>query len=107
VPEKFQELQWTRLPGGERPPAFVERVLRLLSPETSPAPGPARAAGSPVASAAPAAGRLVHRRAGVVSVAIVAVALLAIGYLGFERMRGSGVLELPNRRCIGEFQCRT
>ena len=33
VPEKFRELQWTRLPDGETPRAFVERVRRLLSPE--------------------------------------------------------------------------
>src|SRR5215472_8182608 len=33
VPEKFHGVQWTRLPGGETPPAFVERVQRLLSPE--------------------------------------------------------------------------
>jgi TolB-like protein/Flp pilus assembly protein TadD len=32
VPEKFWEVQWTRLPGGETSPAFVERVQRLLSP---------------------------------------------------------------------------
>ncbi|MBV8307190.1 MAG: TIR domain-containing protein, partial [Gammaproteobacteria bacterium] len=31
VPDKFRELQWTRLPDGETPPAFVERVRRLLS----------------------------------------------------------------------------
>ena len=36
VPEKFHELQWTRMPAGETPPAFVERVRRLLSPEASP-----------------------------------------------------------------------
>jgi hypothetical protein len=35
VPEKFHELQWTRLPGGETPPAFVERIRRLLTPEAS------------------------------------------------------------------------
>jgi TolB-like protein/tetratricopeptide (TPR) repeat protein len=35
VPEKFHELQWTRLPGGETPPAFVERIRRLLTPEGS------------------------------------------------------------------------
>lgn len=33
VPEKFHELQWTRLPNGETPPAFVECVKRLLSSE--------------------------------------------------------------------------
>src|ERR1700733_8052273 len=32
VPEKFWEVQWTRLPGGETSPSFVERVQRLLSP---------------------------------------------------------------------------
>jgi len=32
VPDRFREVQWSRLPGGEAPPAFVERVQRLLSP---------------------------------------------------------------------------
>jgi TolB-like protein/Flp pilus assembly protein TadD len=32
VPERFREVQWTRLPGGQTPPAFVERVQRLLAP---------------------------------------------------------------------------
>jgi TolB-like protein/Tfp pilus assembly protein PilF len=35
VPERFREVQWTRLPGGNTPPAFVERVLRLLSGDAS------------------------------------------------------------------------
>jgi TolB-like protein/Flp pilus assembly protein TadD len=35
VPDKFHEVQWTRLPGGDTPAAFVERVQRLLSPEAS------------------------------------------------------------------------
>lgn len=33
VPESFQRVQWTRLPAGETPPAFVERVRSLLSTE--------------------------------------------------------------------------
>src|SRR6185312_12858114 len=33
VPDRFREVQWTRLPAGEVPPDFVERVFRLLSPE--------------------------------------------------------------------------
>jgi len=32
IPERFRELQWTRLPGGRVTPAFVERVQRLSSP---------------------------------------------------------------------------
>ena len=62
VPEKFRELQWTRLPNGETPPAFIARVQRLLLPEhatTERAPAsaqsgsagilrpPVRAAGAP------------------------------------------------------------
>ena len=30
VPEEFQGVQWTRLPGGETPPAFAEHVRQLL-----------------------------------------------------------------------------
>jgi len=35
VPDSFKHVQWTRLPGGETPPAFVDRMRNLLSPETS------------------------------------------------------------------------
>jgi TolB-like protein/Tfp pilus assembly protein PilF len=35
VPEKIRDIHWTRLPEGETPPAFVERVQRLLSSEPS------------------------------------------------------------------------
>ncbi|MBV8306424.1 MAG: TIR domain-containing protein, partial [Gammaproteobacteria bacterium] len=31
IPDRFRELQWTRLPARQVPPAFVERVQRLLS----------------------------------------------------------------------------
>jgi adenylate cyclase len=33
VPESFHRVQWTRLSAGETPPAFVERIRRLVSPE--------------------------------------------------------------------------
>jgi dienelactone hydrolase len=45
VPERFREVQWTRLPDGVTPVTFVERVRRLLSAE--PAEGPT---GTPSAS---------------------------------------------------------
>jgi TolB-like protein/Flp pilus assembly protein TadD len=38
VPDKFHEVQWTRLPGGEAPPEFVARIKRLLSPDSPTAP---------------------------------------------------------------------
>jgi TolB-like protein/Tfp pilus assembly protein PilF len=31
VPESFQRVQWTRLPGGQTPPEFVMRIEQLLS----------------------------------------------------------------------------
>jgi TolB-like protein len=33
VPDAFRAVQWTRVPAGDTPPAFVEHVRRLLSPE--------------------------------------------------------------------------
>ena len=35
VPEEFRAVQWTRLPGGETPPAFCARVKKLLGGETA------------------------------------------------------------------------
>jgi len=46
IPEKFRELQWTHLPAGETPPAFVTRIKKLLSGESGPVPTmPRRLAG--------------------------------------------------------------
>lgn len=48
VPDRFQQIQWTRLPGGATPPTFVARVAALLgAPESLTAAnklGPALAA---------------------------------------------------------------
>jgi len=41
VPDKFREVQWTRLPTGDTPPAFVQRVQRLLAPHPSTTSPPA------------------------------------------------------------------
>jgi TolB-like protein len=51
VPDKFHEVQWTRLPGGEAPPEFVARVRGLLSPEpltTARLPAAAASDSSPI-----------------------------------------------------------
>jgi len=92
VPERFREVQWTRLPGGETSPAFAERVRRLLSPE-SPAPAAfettAPSAGSAVVSDAAAPRGLIRRRAGVWYAAITVAAVLALGYFGLGLLTGS------------------
>jgi TolB-like protein/Flp pilus assembly protein TadD len=70
VPESFQRVQWTRLLGGDTPPAFVERIRRLLSPEPSPMSAVARATAAirePVRT----------RRSKLALLAIVAVVIVA------------------------------
>jgi len=88
MPDRFREVQWTRLPAGETSTAFVERVRRLLAPESSPASDPARFAGNAAASHAPAPRVPIRRRTGVLYGAI-AVAMLALGYFGLERLNRS------------------
>jgi adenylate cyclase len=51
VPDKFLEVQWTRLPGGAAPAEFVERIRLLLSPEPSSALAGAVSASSGSAAA--------------------------------------------------------
>jgi TolB-like protein/tetratricopeptide (TPR) repeat protein len=86
VPDRFRELQWTRLPAGETPPAFVERVQRLLSGEMAPMQDRARSPGSGVASTMPAPRGLIRWRTGVLYGVLAAAVLLALGYLGIERL---------------------
>ena len=38
VPEEFLRAQWTRLPGGDTPPAFTHRVRQLLGLDPAPVP---------------------------------------------------------------------
>jgi TolB-like protein len=42
VPDRFREVQWTRLPDGVTPSAFAERVRRLLGADEQAAPASAR-----------------------------------------------------------------
>jgi TolB-like protein/tetratricopeptide (TPR) repeat protein len=87
VPESFQRAQWTRLPGGVTPAAFVERVGRLLSGEQSQGPTGAE---SPTAgvSAAPTTRNsvLASWRSKPALLATIAVLVLALGYLAANRL---------------------
>lgn len=80
VPEKFHEIQWTRLSGGDTPPAFVERVRRLLSPVVAPQPAPAvgtrgSVGGPTLASARSARGALPALIWGLTAVCVVAIVM--------------------------------
>lgn len=87
VPEKFRELQWTRLPEGEAPPAFVERVRKLLSPEPSVARAAAASPVPPGSAAVPPKG-LVHSHGGsrLALWAIGAVLAGGLAYFVAERL---------------------
>jgi TolB-like protein len=78
VPDKFREVHWTRLPGGETPPGFVEQVRRLLSPEPSHGPTTTVSAAGPVSTATLAIGATFSRPKRAL-LAIVAVVVLGTG----------------------------
>ncbi len=84
VPASFRRVQWTRLPGGDTPPAFVERIRRLLSPELSPlsaVSGATAAIREPVRAS---------RRSKPVLLALSAVVVFAaLAYLVADRFWGS------------------
>jgi len=82
VPDKFREVHWTQLPGGKTSPAFIERVLGLVSAdERAPSAGvPPTTATSPEIGG-PA--RAPVRIAG--ALAATATVVIAIGYFTFER----------------------
>jgi TolB-like protein len=89
VPDRFRDIHWTRLPGGETPHAFVERVRRLVSPEPSRAPAePPLPAGPPASAAIPplrerASGSSRSKRALPAIVGVVVAGTLA--YIAIDR----------------------
>src|SRR5579862_7844928 len=99
VPERFREVQWTRLPGGLTPPTFVERVQRLLSPETSTA---IRAPASGLSAAAPAIRRMDRGARGAnFAVALCGtVVILALAYFVFDKFRISKHIAAPSASSV-------
>jgi TolB-like protein/Tfp pilus assembly protein PilF len=94
VPDRFHEVQWSRLPDGQISPAFIERVRRLLSPEVSTATQPPVSA---VSGAAPALMEPVRAtwRSKPALVAIVAVVFAALAYLFADKFGISKHLAVP------------
>ena len=86
VPDAFRAVQWTRLRGGETPPAFVERVIRLLSPSSTSA-----STHTHPSAAAPATRQAARRSAArrwalpLSLLAALTVAIIGVGYLALDR----------------------
>ena len=86
VPEKFREVQWTRLPGGETPPEFAARVARLISGESAAAVGVSATPGTAAAAAhSPAASKSAPRLQAL-PLAILALVVAGLGYLFVGRL---------------------
>jgi len=87
VPDAFRHVQWTRLPGGETPQAFVDRVRRLLSPGQPDAPKNRQPA-DPTSVGVPAVGTNTSdpRRRVVLVASGAVVVLAALGYVVRERL---------------------
>jgi TolB-like protein/lipoprotein NlpI len=86
VPESFRAVQWSRLPEGKTPPAFVERVLHLLSPEQSRASTMARPSRPSSNVATPSANpSRASWRSQFTVMLIAAVAVLACSYFALEK----------------------
>ena len=83
VPERFRDVQWTRLPEGRTPTAFAGRVVRLLSPDEQLTPPAVTATdGAAAAAANPASSIALQPK---LLWTIVIVAILVVGYLASER----------------------
>jgi adenylate cyclase len=86
VPDRFRELQWTRLPSGETPPEFVERVARLLKQDERAAPTMQRSAAGPAAAADPATkASLAPKRAKRMLLLAAAALVIAAGVFAVDR----------------------
>ena len=81
VPERFRQVQWTRLPGGETPPEFVRRIEQLISGEVHPSTTAARAG---LASRRPVRGAWL-------AVALAVAIALVAAYLLVEKRWGASL----------------
>ena len=82
VPDRFRDVQWTRLPEGQTPAGFVQRVQHLLAPpSTAGRPAVTAATSPPVISEPPRA----SWRSKAALAGVVAVLAAAVIYLLFTR----------------------
>ena len=88
VPEKFRDVQWTHLPGGETSAAFIERVSRLLSwgeSSVEPHVTPVKRATSRE-SQEPARIVATFGKWGHALWVLAAIVVVAVGYLAVDRL---------------------
>ena len=90
VPDRFRDVQWTRLPGGKNADVFVERVRRILSPDATPAPTSVGFSARPTASTGAASTRSTPPISrSLATWIVIGLVLLAAGYVGTEKFMAS------------------
>ena len=89
VPERFREVQWTRLPDGATPRAFVERVRLLLSGEQSGHDGPPSVTVRTTSAHSTRKATLSSWRSKTAILTTMAVLVLPLGYLVLNRLAPS------------------
>ena len=91
VPEKFREVQWTRLPGGRSADAFVENVRRLLSSDaTTPAGTSVGSSALPTSSTGAASTRSMPSASrSLVPWIVGGLLILATGYIVADKILAS------------------
>jgi TolB-like protein/Tfp pilus assembly protein PilF len=85
VPDRFKEIHWTRLPGGETSSAFVQRVRRLVSPEPSHAPMTGASPAGPISTATPAVGPTLSWPQRALPAIVAVVVLGALAYFAVDK----------------------
>jgi TolB-like protein len=85
VPESFQRVQWTRLPGGDTPPAFAAHIAALLG-------APVAASASTTAPITPpgevrAAAAKPTSRIRLAAIALATLVVVGLAYVVFERFQ--------------------
>ncbi|HEY3729917.1 MAG TPA: TIR domain-containing protein [Steroidobacteraceae bacterium] len=92
IPERFREIQWSRLRGGYPSADFVARILRLLSRARTESPGTARS--TPPGTPAGSAISTPRPRVAMLAVAIGVLCVVGAGYLWY-RHSGASRSDVP------------
>ena len=92
VPDAFRHVQWTRLPQGEAPSVFMERINGLLG-SASVRVEPTRPTGTPAAASAPVTSSPIASKApgklSPMSIGLIAALAAAIAIIGWEQFKGA------------------
>ena len=102
VPEEFLRAQWTRLPGGETPPAFAHRVRQLLGGDGAPVRTQATVTGEIESSVRKAAGGRGKHRVRGVGLALIAL-LLVLGAGAFWYYQSANEPPVASLRTTSPF----